>query len=253
MPDVATGITVVKAGGPAAGAALRFFSRTLGPGEPERIRLIFAAALRSERLSAAQRIDASKGGGRKVMRMLGGAGRKARDETWGRRNKGQRKQKKEVLEERKRIHRAIQQGATTLTERCFEREPTNEDGNLEDWVAILERRIGRTAEERLGGDEGAAWRYLVTGSWNGTPTQTEIASWAVGIADAVVKGWRDDPGLVNVVTQRTVESELELDRALVDATNRISDEFRWFALTTATLLVLGGGGTALLVLYIDHG
>jgi hypothetical protein len=226
--------------------------RQLEPNDHGRIERHFAKALESRCLLRREEIGQRKGGlrksanrartglsrGSKAVRRFIQGGRKAeRPIEWG---EGDRAAMKVVAEQ--------------LTDAWFERSADAVSPTSETWTSALESCLkdAATSESTDGSRDCRAWRYVITRS-DAEPTLTEIDDWAAAVSSEVIRRWGNDRHLKNVVAQLNAESGLGLQQALVASSQGITRSLWQIALAIASLSVVGGGGIALLVLFVDKG
>lgn len=97
-----------------------------------------------------------------------------------------------------------------------------------------------------------AWRYVVTGDPEHTPSDLEISQWSEAIALSVVPIWRK-AGLGEMLKQLNFDSHHGLMTVLAASSQDIAVSLKRFACWAIPTLLIGGGAVALLVLYIDKG
>jgi hypothetical protein len=252
-------LALIKAGLAAGGPSIRFVRETLEPGAREQIQRSFAQALEWGRASEAERIASSKSRARRTARKAGSGLGRAGKKVWSRRRPSAWQQHNAEVADVKKVRSAIARGAAELTRAWTEGsvEPASgRNGESEAWTAVLRRCVESTARKGINAsdrDSAESWRYLVTGDWDQNPTTPAIREWAKKIVKQVVMAWKSRPKLASVVAQLNAENGLGLQEALALSSKRIARSLWWIALSTATLAVVGGGGIALLVLFIDKG
>lgn len=122
-------------------------------------------------------------------------------------------------------------------------------GPPERWSAVARAYFEETARAGLEDEDGArrdAWQVVVGGS-------DQVASWASTVAGNLKLDWILDESLEGFVDQLNADDEFLLTHALVTAGRDVADGVRLLLFVGLPALLLGGGGVALLVLFIDKG
>jgi hypothetical protein len=253
MPAINPG-TGIQAGNTLGGYLVGFAMRQLESGDRERINKSFLTAVEWACLSAEGQRKAAKGGMRKPAR----ATKKQAKRFWQRGKEAGRKagnwvMRKQPAEIPAGESAGIKMVADELTE-AWVREaarPVLRSGN---WISALEACVRRAAWEHSRETQAnhLAWRRAITGGEQ-APDEARIREWAGEISSQVVTYWGRDKRLGAIVAQFNAESGLGLQQALVVSSRGISRSLWWIATAVTAMTLVGGGGIALLVLFLDRG
>jgi hypothetical protein len=241
--------TAVSAGNTLGGYLLRFVMGQLQPGDRERIRKSFIAAIEWNHLSSEQRIATTKGGPKRQLRAIKKGSKKVGTRVKDRLKKAGRQDLDDAeISERE----AIAAVADDLTEAWME-ESAKSVLRSGSWISTLEECVRQTALKRAAEGHGSpAWKLVTCPGEHGSQTPT-LKRWAAEITRQVVGYWSKDKRLSVLVAQLNAESGLGLQQAVATSSRQISKSLRRIAAAVTAMTLLGGGGIALLVLFLDKG
>jgi hypothetical protein len=247
-------------------------ARRLEAGDRERIRRYFALALEWAPLDEHERSARERSGGGKV------ASKAKRIPKWIARriprpwNSGKEEGRKAEALARDTAGQAVERCAIELEDEWNKvtlktltgGDAMNGAGDGY-WLASLQACIEQTATERL--DPGDArhlhWRWILPALREKESEADLIQRWARLVCGQVVVLWDADPHLRRLIARLDFETGLGLQQAMLRSSRQnaaeqlsrrqdVAEQLRT-ALPSKALTLAGGGGVALLVLFIDKG
>lgn len=131
-------------------------------------------------------------------------------------------------------------------------------GPPERWSASLQGYLRDSALAGLRGEDDAganAWRHVVCGGPEPAEVgdDSRLGQWVGAVAEELTFSWSRDERLEGFIDRIDFDTKYRLQQDLVHANEAIAKAVRNLTTLGVPLLLLGGGGVTLLILFVDKG